>query len=121
MGLFDRLFGTRTPANAAPSPEEAVLVHIDSSELSADILEEYDLSTLEDQLIEVIAQGELGEFDGNEVEVGGPGATLYMYGPDAERLFRGVEEVLRSYPLTAHATVVIRKGGPGASQREVLL
>lgn len=61
----------------------------------------------------------LGIFDGNGV---GPGeATLFMYGPDAERLFAGIEKTLRAYPLCQNARVVIRKGGPGAEEREIRL
>ena len=47
--------------------------------------------------------------------------TLFMYGPDAERLFAGVEATLRAYPLCRGARVVIRRGGPGAATREVRL
>jgi hypothetical protein len=70
-------------------------------------------------LIEVIEHDKLGEFDGNEVGVGG--ATLFMYGLDAEKLFAGIEATLRSYPLCKGARVVIRYGGPGAEQRQLML
>ncbi len=99
--------------------EQAVLVYLRGCGLPERVYEECDLATLEDKLIEVIERAELGEFDGNEVGVGG--ATLFMYGADAEKLFAGVEAVLRSYPLCRGARVVIRYGGPGSQQREVQL
>ena len=118
MGILKRLFGRRSPdSDPNTAPQEAVLVHLDGSGLPADVNEQYDLATLEDRLIEVLSHSSLGEFDGNEV---GPAeATLFMYGPDAERLFAGIESTLRAYPLCQNARVIIRRGAPGAAQREV--
>ncbi len=70
------------------STEHAVLIHLDAVGLPDEIYAEYDLATLEYQLIERIHPGGLGEYDGNEL---GPGvATVYLYGPDAERLFAAI-------------------------------
>ena len=117
MGIFQRLFGGASAKAAAPS--QAVLVHLDGQGLPDEVYEEYDLATIEDQLRAVIDAGGLGEFDGNDV--GEEGATLYMYGPDAERLFVAIEATLRAYPLCKNARVVIRAGEPGAPEREVRL
>lgn len=120
MSILQRLFGK---TRAAPVPSgastNAVLVYLDGQGLPDLVYRDNDLSTLEDQLREVIQAGELGEFDGNEF---GPAeTTLYMYGPDAERLFAGIESTLRAYPLCQNARVVLRSGGPGANQRELRL
>ena len=78
-----------------------------------------DLATIEDRIVAALAGTGLGEFDGNEI---GPGeTTLYLYGADAERLFAHLEPILTAYPLCRNARVVIRKGRPGAPQREVRL
>ena len=115
MGLLDAF--KRKPA--APEPEQAVIVHLRGSGLPDEIYENYDVSTLEDQLIEAIEANQLGEFDGNEF---GPEETvLYMYGPDAEKLFNGIESVLRAYPLCQEGFVRIRSGPPGAAERQVPL
>jgi len=116
MNILSRLFGKKS----APSKnEQAVLVYLDGQELPAEVYEEHDLSTLEDKLAEVIESQALGEFDGNEI---GPGeAVLYMYGPNAEALFAGIQETLRAYPLCRSARVVIRQGPPGAPERELRL
>lgn len=99
--------------------EQAVLVYIDGSHVSEEDNEEHDLATLEDQLIEAIETKSLGEFDGDEF--GPEGAVLYMYTPSAEDLFSGIESILRAHPLCQNARVIIRQGGPGSQQREMLL
>lgn len=98
--------------------DQAVLVYLRGNGLPNSVYKEYDLSALEDQLIEAIQSNTLGEFDGNEF---GPEETiLYMYGPDADKLFAGVESVLRSYPFCKNARVTIRRGPPGSPQREIV-
>lgn len=114
MGLFDAFRKKKQSA-----PEQAVIVRLRGSSLPDEVYEKYDISTLEDQLREVIDRKRIGEFDGNE---SGPEETvLYMYGPDAEQLFAGVESVLRAYPLCKEGVAVIRCGPPGSPEREVSL
>ncbi len=116
MGLLD-LFRKKKPRG--PLPEQAVIVHIRGTGLPEEVYETYDISTLQDQLREVVEKYQLGEFDGNEH--GPEGTLLYMYDPDAEKLFAGVEAVLRAYPLCKEGCVVIRRGPPGSPEREVEL
>ena len=118
MSILKRLFGKKDEAQTH-SEQQAVLVHLDGVGLPAHIYREYDLATIEDQLIDVIEREGLGEFDGNEV--GPVETTLFMYGPDAERLFAGIEPTLRAYPLCQAARVEVRPGGPGTSSREFRL
>ena len=113
MGLLSKFLGKKDQ----PKLEEAVLIYLDGTGLPDQIYQEYDLSTLEDQLIDAIGAEHAGEFDGNEI--GPDGATLFAYGQDADHLFSVIEPVLRDYPLCQNARVVIRKGGPGATQTEV--
>ncbi len=118
MGFLDRLFGRRHGADQR-GPDQAVLVYLDGTGLPDEVYERCDVATIEDMLAEALAREGTGEFDGNEF---GPGeVTLFMYGEDAERLFATVGPVLRSYPLCQGARVVIRHGGPGAAQREIIL
>jgi hypothetical protein len=100
-------------------PEQAVLVHLDGQGLPANVYEEHDLSTIEDQLEQILGRKKVGSLDGNEI--GPTGATLFMYGPDAEKLFSAVRPTLEAYPLCQKARVVIRFGGPGAAERVVVL
>lgn len=134
MGFFGRLFGRPDPRPAFPRasraprpratraprpPQQAVLVHLDDADLPDAVAETCDLATLGERLNEVVRRDGLGEYDGDEV--GPTGATVFLYGPDAERLFAGIEPTLRAYPLSQHARVVIRHGPPGAPEREVRL
>jgi hypothetical protein len=118
MSILERLFGTnrkRSPRDG--EDQQAVLVHLDGTGLPDETYERFDLATLEDRLLEVMSRRRLGEIDGHEI---GPSETIvFLYGPDAERLYAGIEPVLRTYPLCANARVVIRSGGAGAPEREV--
>jgi hypothetical protein len=118
MGFFDRLFRRKSDSTLSANPnEQAVLIHLDGQSLPDEIYEQYDLETLEDQLTGIMNANSLGKFDGNEF---GPEETvLFIYGPDAERLFAGIESAIRAYPLCRGARVVIRKGPPGAPEREM--
>ncbi len=93
--------------------QEAVLVHINAVELQDDFWQ------LNERLYREIDRSGTGEFDGNEI--GEESASLFAYGPDADRLFRAMEPILKSYPLCRHARVVIRHGGPGSPQTELKL
>src|SRR5688572_12586556 len=125
MSFFRRLFGkdhaASSPVRDHPpgGPQQAVLIHLDGVGLPDHVYKECDLATLEDRLAEAIAAGQIGEFDGNEV--GQSETTLFMYGPNAETLFAGIEVILREYPLCRGARVEIRRGGPGAEIRELRL
>lgn len=104
--------------SAQPENEEAVLISLDGQGLDDAVYQAYDLSTLEDLLSEQIGPDDIGELDGHEI---GPSqTTIYLYGSDAEELFSRVQPVLASYPLCQNSRAVIRRGGPGSSQREVI-
>lgn len=92
--------------------EHAVVVHVTSIGGLDSGLDE-----IEDRLIEAIDEAGVGEFDGNEV--GPDGAVLYMYGPDADRLWEVIEPVLRSASLGSGSYAVKRYGEPGASETRV--
>jgi hypothetical protein len=127
VSILKKLFGRdadRASAAGAQAPphqteEQAVIVHLPGGGLPDEVYDNYDLSTLEDQLIEAVDRAGCGEFDGNEF--GPAGATLYLYGPDAEALFAAIEGTLRAYPLCQNARVEIRYGPPGSPQREIAI
>lgn len=126
MGMFSRLFNAGTePAPAAEAPvapppeggdyDQAVLVYIPSPSAETPV----EVPGLEARLSELIGRDKLGIFEG--VRPNPNGATVRMYGPDAKRLFAGIEELLRGEAACEGARVVIRTGGPGAPEREVRL
>jgi hypothetical protein len=119
VSIFDRFFGRKKAAEIAPELEQAVLVYLKPHGLPAHVYQECDLGIIGGRLRKVIKRERLGLFDGNGI--GPDEAILYMYGPDAESLFAGVEATLRAYPLCQGARVVIRRGSHGAEQRELIL
>jgi len=120
MGILNKLFGGRSaPQVSATHPEQAILIHLNGTDLPQSVYDRYDLMGLEDALIAWLDGTGIGEVDGNEI--GPETAVIYLYGPDAERLFVKIEPVLRAHPLCQKAKVVIRQGKLGAPQREVNL
>ncbi len=106
------LFGRKKKQPPEPPSQHAVLVHIlapSEGQLSLDVIE--------DPLIEAIEAAGVGEFDGNLI--GPDDAVLYMYGPDADRLFAAVEPTLRDARLPPGSYVVLQYGGPGSEERRI--
>ena len=92
--------------------EQAVLVSIQGVNFD-------ELFPLEDLLAKSLENTGLGEFDGNEVGQGE--TTLFLYGPDAEKLFEHIRPILMETPVCKHGKAIIRYGKPGASSRSVSL
>ena len=120
--LLRRLFGGGEPEPKPAGParnEHSVIVHLRLSDNEFGTTEERDsIHGLTSELERRIDKAAVGEFDGDEF--GGGECTLFMYGPDAERLFAAIEEPLRA---SAHARrgIVIKRYGPieDSSAREV--
>lgn len=113
MSFFSKLIGR---ASAKQVPEQAVIIYLDAQGLPDEVYAECDLLTLEEKLEAALEFGNLGTVDGNEI---GPSeVTVFLYGADAEAIARGIAPVLREYPLCKGARVVVRRGAPGAEQRE---
>jgi hypothetical protein len=72
---------------------------------------------LSDVLEESIEKVGAGEFDGDEF--GGGECTLYMYGPDADKLFEAIRKPLMSSPLAKGGYVLKRYGPPADGVKEV--
>jgi hypothetical protein len=113
MGLLDRVFGKHKKDDAAVS-EHAVIAHFQygSTDLSR-------LFALEEELEQAIVAAGVGEFDGNEVAADGGDGSLYMYGPDADRLFSAVRPVLERTDFMRGARVKLRYGPPLAGVKEI--
>jgi hypothetical protein len=94
--------------------EHAVIVHFNygSTDLSP-------LFGLEDQLETAIATAQAGEYDGNEVAADGSDGSLYMYGPDADRLTDVIRPLLQAAPFMKGAKITKRYGPPEDGVREV--
>lgn len=81
------------------------------------------LFELEDQLTAAIETAGAGMFDGDEIAVDGSDGTLFMYGPDADRLFEVVRPILASTIVIRNIVATLRYGPPedGVKKREVAI
>jgi hypothetical protein len=111
LGAFSSPTGAAS--SPQPTPDHAVIVRFSygSTDLSR-------LFELESKLETAIADAKVGEYDGNEIAVDGSDGILYMYGPDADRLFQVVEPVLKATPFMNGAKVTVRYGPPADGVRE---
>lgn len=72
----------------------------------------------EDALEKAIEAAKAGEFDGNEF--GGGTCTLFMYGPDADKLFNSIRPVIEAHAsLTAGGHAIKRYGPPEDGVSEI--
>lgn len=110
------LIATSCSTERHASPEQAVIVHFSYG--STDL---HPLFNLEDRLEKAIIAARVGEFDGDEVAADGSDGSLYMYGPDADRLFETVKPILQSTHFMRGAKVVVRYGPPKDGTREVIV
>lgn len=93
----------------------AVMLHLRLSnheEFGSD--EEWDeIHAMTDKLGKALRAHGVGELDGDEF--GGNECVVFMYGPDANKLFAAISPLLRSWPAIAGGYVIKRFGPPGAS------
>lgn len=115
VGWIGALIGATTPiaAPAQKAPEHAVIVHFAYG--STDLQR---LFELEQQLESAISAAGVGEYDGNEVAVDGSDGYLYMYGPDADKLFEAIRPILEKTTFMRGAEVRKRYGPPRDGVRE---
>ena len=100
----------------AAEPTGEVLVELDGVHLPESVYRTCDVATLENRLEAALESEQEGELDGHES--GPENTTLFLYGSDAEALFRAIEPVLRDYPLCQGARVTIRQD---SRERNVVL
>jgi hypothetical protein len=87
--------------------EHAVIAYFDYAADTLDAL--YDV---EEQLEAALNAAGVGEFDGNEIAVDLSAGSLYMYGPDADVLFRVVRPILAGAACLRNTRVTLRFGPP---------
>jgi hypothetical protein len=66
------------------------------------------ISTLTEKLADAIEKHEAGEFDGDEY--GGGHCRLFMYGPDADKLFDAIKKPLLASSLSKGGYAIKRYG-----------
>jgi len=97
-------------SSALPAPSEhAVTLHLPFSRGGLGAKDEDVVcQQIEDDLEEEIDRAGVGEMDGNEI--GGGECMLFMYGPDADKLFAAVAPRARSSRLGRRAWAIKRYG-----------
>jgi hypothetical protein len=70
------------------------------------------------KLQKVISEKGVGLYDGHEMELFNSDGSFYMYGPNAEILFKAVLPVLRETDFMKGAIAVLRFG-PGEDAKEI--
>ncbi len=81
------------------------------------------LFALEERLRDAIDAACVGEFDGSELASDLSNGTLYMYGPDADALFKVIRPLLAEAECFRTAAATLRFGPPadGVPERTVEL
>jgi hypothetical protein len=95
--------------------DQAVIAHIKLSDGGFGTpAERQQIMSYEPRLEAAITAAAAGVFDGDEF--GGGECVWYMYGPDADALFKAVEPIIREAATRPGGFVVKRRGAPGDPQ-----
>jgi len=106
MGVLSRLFGSGKNVRNAP-PKQEVIIHFYYGSLNFQ-----HVYALEDLLRIAISEAGAGEYDGREMAEDGSDGYRYLYGPDAELLYRAISPVLTASSFMHGATVTLQFGPP---------
>jgi hypothetical protein len=88
--------------------EQAVIVHLKLDSEFGEPTEREAVLALEQKIEQAIARVSAGEFDGDEF--GGHECVLFMYGPDADRLYQAIEPLLKVDPASVEGYALKRYG-----------
>ncbi len=117
MGWLQKIFGSAPPpqqAAASGDPQHAVLLHLKLSNDAFGTPDEVKaMHALQDDLDRAIRAAAAGELDGDEF--GGGYCVIYMYGPDAEKLWDAIAPVLETRPFLEGSHAMKRPGPPGVA------
>jgi hypothetical protein len=96
--------------------EHCVIVHFDYGKENLDSLHE-----LEKRLESDLADKTVGDYDGHEIATDYSDGFLYLYGDNAERLFKKVKRTLEATDFMTGAKVKLRFGPPEDGVKEIEL
>ena len=91
---------------AEKAPEHSVIVYFKYGKEELDPLHALVL-----KLEEVLSGTNAGVIDGHEIAMDNSDGSLYLYGPNAETLFKAVKPTLETIDFMQGATAVLRFGG----------
>lgn len=105
MSIFKR-FGNILDKQEITDKSHSVIIQFD---YPYDELDE--LFKLDQELDDAITKNQVGVYDYHEVQIDGADARLYMYGPNAEKLFKVVQPILQQTPYMKGAVALLQFGG----------
>jgi hypothetical protein len=101
MSWLAKIFGRNDSRKKGP-PEQEVEVHFSYGSTNYQ-----HLFALEDVLRHTIAEAGVGHYEGHDVAEDGSDGYYYMYGPDAEAIYRAVDPVLKTASFMKDAKVTL--------------
>jgi len=108
----------RRAAARAGAQEQALLLRLRLTQSQAGD-ETPAIVALEEAIESALREHRAGEFEGHDLRDGV--WTLYLYGPDAQRIFESVEGVVRGARLDPSSHAIMRFGERGAREERVPL
>jgi hypothetical protein len=107
MGLFAKLFGSKAAHNGG-SAEQEVEVHFEYGSTNFQLV-----YALGDQIQAALAEAKVGEYDGHALPADGSDGRYFLFGPDAEAIYRVIAPMLEASAFMRGATVTLWFGSPG--------
>ena len=79
------------------------------------------LHNLELELEKIVDELDVGRYDGHEIAMDDTDGFLFLFGPNAETLYKSIKPLLEGIPWMKGATALMRFGplGEGSSEIEV--
>jgi len=114
VDLLNNLFKNPDTGGISDGCEQSVVVHFLYG------IEELDpLHELEAELRKTIDEAGVGEHDGHEIAMDSTDGFLFMYGPNAEVLFKTVLPILEKTPFMKGAIAKLKFGPSGEDAPEI--
>jgi hypothetical protein len=103
MGLLSKLFGSKDAAKNGSQQEVEIHFAYGSTNFQY-------VYSLGDEIQTAIAEAKVGEYDGHALPADGSEGRYFIYGPDAEAIYRAIAPVLEASPLMRGATITLLFG-----------
>ena len=113
MGIISKLFGG-SKEDHYDENEHCVIVHFNYGLESMD-----QLYNLRDKLETVLEGSKVGEYDGHEIATDLSDGFLYLYGPNAEDLYKIIQPTIETTDFMKGASVRMRFGPPEDGVKEI--
>ena len=114
MRFLARCFGRKEP----PPPPEAHALVVRFKYGTEDLQPIFEVGQ---RLETALQEAGAGDFDGNEIATDFSDGSLYMYGPDGERLLEVAAPILESCAFLEGAHLTVRYGPPSEGVRRRIL